>query len=94
MRVTLGSLVQPKIGAKLTPVHLWAHTYARGVLKSVPTGPKGMKITFQVAPNGHKGTPNLVKRSPKALKMSPWDQQFTVFLSKLLSVKIQRGAFL
>ena len=94
MRVTLGSLVQPKIGAKSTPVHLWAHIYARGVLKSVPTGPKGMKITFQVAPNGHKGAPNLLKWPPKALKMSPWDQQFTVFLSKLLSVKIQRGAFL
>ena len=51
LRVPLGSLVHPKSGVKLTAAHPWAHKYARGVLKSVPSGPKGMKMIIKVVPN-------------------------------------------
>ena len=51
VRVPLGSLVHPKIGGKSTPAHPWAHKYTRVVLNSVPSGPKGMKMTCKVVPN-------------------------------------------
>ena len=49
--VAAGSQVHPKTGGILTPLHPWAHKYVHVVLKSVPSGPEGMKMQHKVVPS-------------------------------------------